>query len=109
MAVLSNVIRPGAAKPNPFTICIIANPVLEAPWNSGSVARDPLIGQLAAFQAAAAYVDSALFDLLPGQREQLLADPALMPSIRVISLYDDGVNLALPNALVAQDGGELEV
>ena len=28
MAVVSKVIRAGAAKPNPFTICIVANPVL---------------------------------------------------------------------------------
>jgi hypothetical protein len=103
MAVVSKVIRAGALKPNPFTICIVANPVVEAPWNSGSVMQDPLIGQLAAFQAAAAYIDSALFGLLPGQQENLLADPALT-SIRVISLYDDLVSLALPNALVAQDG-----
>src|ERR1700722_8457674 len=96
--------RVGAAKPNPFTICIVANPVIEAPWNAGAVAQDPLIGQLAAFQAAAAYIDSALFGLLPGQQENLLADPALMPFIRVVSLYDDAVPIALQNALVAQDG-----
>jgi hypothetical protein len=104
MAVVTNVIREGAAKPNPFTICIIANAVLEAPWNSGAVIRDPLIGQLPAFQAAATYIDSALFGLLPGQQEKLLADPALMPYIRVVSLYDDGLELMLPNALIAQDG-----
>ena len=82
MAVVKNIIRAGAVKPNPFTICIIANAVLEAPWNSGTVIKDPLIGQLPAFQAAAAYIDSALFGLLPGQQEKLLADPALMPQIR---------------------------
>jgi len=105
MAVVSKIMRAGAAKPNPFTICIVANPVIEAPWNAGTVAKDPLIGQLAAFQAAAAYIDSALFGLLPGQQENLLADPALMPFIRVVSLYDDAVPIALQNALVAQDGG----
>jgi hypothetical protein len=104
MAVVKKVMRAGAPKPNPFTICIVANPVLEAPWNSGSVAKDPLIGQLAAFQAAAAYIDSALFGLLPGEREDLLADPTLMPFIRVISLYDDTLATTLSNALVAQDG-----
>jgi hypothetical protein len=104
MAVVSKVMRAGAAKPNPFTICIVANPLIEAPWNAGTVAMDPLIGQLAAFQAAATYIDSALFGLLPGQQESLLADPALMPFIRVVSLYDDAVPNALQNALVAQDG-----
>ena len=77
---------------------------LEVPWNSGGVVKDPLIGQLAAFQAAATYIDSALFGLLPGERENLLADPALMPSIRVVSVYDDGLPITLSNALVAQDG-----
>jgi hypothetical protein len=103
MAVIRNVIRPGAAKPNPFTICIVGNPVLEVPWNSGTVIKDPIIGQLVVFQAAATYIDSALFGLLPGQRENLLADPAIMPSIRVVSIYDDGLPTSLTNALVAQD------
>jgi len=104
MAIVSTVMREGAAKPNPFTVCIIANPTLEAPWNSGTVVADPIIGQLAAFQAAAAYIDSALFGLLPGQQEVLLADPGIMPFIRVVSLYDDGIAPSLANALVAQDG-----
>ncbi len=104
MALVSKVMRAGAAKPNPFTICIVANPTLEAPWNSGTVVADPIIGQPAAFQAAAAYIDSALFGLLPGQQEVLLADPAIMPFIRVVSLYDDGIAPSLANALVAQDG-----
>src|SRR5271165_811160 len=104
MAIVSRVMRTGAAKPNPFTVCIIANPTLEAPWNSGTVVADPIIGQLAAFQAAAAYIDSALFGLLPGQQEVLLADPGIMPFIRVVSLYDDGIAPSLANALVAQDG-----
>jgi hypothetical protein len=96
MAAVMKVIRPGAAKPNPFTICIVANPVLEYPWNSASVIHDPLIGRRAAFEAAATYIDSALFGLLPGQRENLLAGPAWMPHIRVVSLYDDAVSLTLP-------------
>ncbi len=104
MATVTKVIRPGAAKPGPFTICIVANPVLEAPWNSARVTRDPLIGRPAAFEAAATYIDSVLFGLLPGQRENLLAGPAWMPHIQVVSLYDDAVNVTLPNALVAQDG-----
>jgi hypothetical protein len=104
MSVVSNVIRVGAAKPNPFTICIVANPVLEAPWNSGAVMKDPIIGQLAAFQAAVSYIDSSLFGLLPGEQEHLLSDPALMPFIRVVSLYDDGLPTILSNALAAQDG-----
>lgn len=104
MAIVSNVLRPGAAKANPFTICIVANPALEIPWNSGNVVQDPIIGNLPAFQAAATYIDSSLFCLLPGEKENVLADPALLPSIRVVSLYDDTLPVDLNNALVGQDG-----
>ena len=104
MAVVSTVMRAGAAKPNPFTVCIVANPALDAPWNSGAVIADPIIGQMAVFQAAVAYIDSALFGRLLGEQEALLADPGIMPFIRVVSLYDDGVAPSLATALVAQDG-----
>jgi hypothetical protein len=105
MAIVKTVVRPGAAKPNPFTVCIVANPAVEAPWNSSTFFADPILGQLAAFQAAVAYIDSALFGLLPGQQEQLLADPAIMPFVQVVSLYDDGLAATAANSLVAQDGG----
>src|SRR5207247_4595238 len=37
------VIRAGdTVKPNPFTICIVANPALEAPWTSGQFMADPI-------------------------------------------------------------------
>jgi hypothetical protein len=41
--------------------------------------------------------------LLPGQQEKVLTDPALMPSIRIVPLYDDGLPTTLANALVGQD------
>jgi hypothetical protein len=104
MAVVQNVVRPGAAKANPFTVCVVANPALESPWNSGAFLADPIIGQLATFQAAVAYIDAALFGILPGQRESVLADPAIMPFVRVVSLYDDGLPTIASNSLVAQDG-----
>jgi hypothetical protein len=104
MAVTFREIRAGAAKQNPFTIAIVANPVLEAPWNSGAVMVDPIMGQLAAFQGAAAYIESSLFGRLPGQREAVLADPSVVSLIRVVSLYDDTLPTNLAHALVAQDG-----
>ena len=104
MAVVQNDVRPGAQKQNPFTVCVVANPVLEAPWNSGAFVADPIIGQLATFQAAVAYIDAALFGLLSGQQEKVLADPAIMPFVRVVSLYDDGLPTIGSNSLVAQDG-----
>ena len=104
MAIVQTVIRPGAPKANPFTVCIVANPALEAPWNSATFVADPIIGQLAAFQAAVVYIDSALFGLLAGEQEQLLADPAIVPFVRVVSLYDDSLPATAANSLVAQDG-----
>ncbi|HWG19218.1 MAG TPA: hypothetical protein VG225_01725 [Terracidiphilus sp.] len=104
MALTFREIRPGAPKSNPFTIAIVANPVLEAPWNSGAVIADPIMGSLPIFQAAAAYIDSSLFGGLPGQREAVLADPTIATAIRVVSLFDDTLPVVLGNALAAQDG-----
>jgi len=103
MSIVKTVVRAGAAKPNPFTICVMANPVLEAPWKSGQFVVDPIIGQLAAFQAAVSYIDSALFGLLAGQREKSLADAAIMPYVQLVSIYDDGLSVLAQNSLVAQD------
>jgi hypothetical protein len=104
MTVLKTVVRPGAEKQDPFIVCVVANPALEAPWNSGVFVADPIIDQLPTFQAAVAYIDAALFALLPGQRENVLADPRIMPSVRFVSLYDDGLPAVASNALVGQDG-----
>ena len=104
MSIAKTVVRAGASKPNPFTICIVANPVLEAPWNSGQFIIDPIIGQLTMFQAAVSYIDAALFGLLAGEREKVLADPAIMPNVQLISLYDDGLSIDASSSLVAQDG-----
>jgi hypothetical protein len=104
MSIVKTVVRAGAAKQNPFTICVVANAVLEAPWQSGQFVADPIIGQLATFQAAVAYIDGALFGLLAGQREKVLADPAIMPYVQLVSIYDDGLPVAASNSLVAQDG-----
>jgi hypothetical protein len=104
MAITFREIRPGSPKANPFTIVVVANPVLEAPWRTGAVMIDPIIGQLAAFQAAAAYIESSLFGGLPGQREAVLAEPSIANAIRIVSLYDDAVPTDLAHALVAQDG-----
>jgi hypothetical protein len=63
MTVTTQVMRAGATTPHPFTIGLVANPALEAPWNSGTLVPDPIIGDLPAFQAAAQYIDSSLFCL----------------------------------------------
>ncbi len=104
-AVSLNTVRPGnTSKQFPFTICIVANPFLEKPWNSGTFAVDPVMANQAGFNACVASIDQALFGALPGQKERLLADPAIMPHVRVLSLFVPGIPPASGNSLVAQDG-----
>jgi hypothetical protein len=104
MSIVKTVVRAGAAKQNPFTICVVANPALEAPWKSGQFVVDPIIGQVVTFQAAVSYIDAALFGLLAGQREKVLADAAIMPYVLLVSIYDDGLPVDASSSLVAQDG-----
>lgn len=98
------VIRAGdTTKPDPFTICIVANPVLEAPWNSGTFVADPIVAQQPAFNAAADYVERSLFGLLPNQRELFISDPSVGPRIRLVSLFVSGLAAANTNSLGAED------
>jgi hypothetical protein len=100
---VEQVLRKGAKKPNPFTIVIVANPALEAPWKSGTFVVDPITSNQAAFNACAQYILDALFGTLPNQREALLADPTIAPNVRVVSLFVPGPPAQDPNSLVAQD------
>lgn len=103
MPATPKVIRTGAAKSNPFTICIIANPALEAPWQSGIFIADPIIAKPeAVFNAAAAYIEAALFGGLPQQAERLLGDPAIALSVRLVSIFDQGVAPQAASSLVGQ-------
>jgi hypothetical protein len=55
--VAPNVIRAGdTSKANPFTICIVANPALEAPWQTGQFYADPIVLNSATFNNAVAYI-----------------------------------------------------
>lgn len=90
-------------KPDPFTIAIIANPALEAPWNTGQFVLDPITFDPKAFDAAAQYIFDVLFGRLANQREQFLADPAIAPKIRVVSLLVEDLNAEDANSLAAQD------
>jgi hypothetical protein len=99
------VIRQGdTSKPHPFTICIIANPALEAPWKSGQFVAESITVNPAEFDESAGYVVQALFGTLPSQAERLLADPTLGPRVRVVSLIVGDLDPEDANALVAQDG-----
>src|SRR5436309_5015078 len=104
MPATPKVIKAGASKPNPFTIAIIANPAIEAPWNSGTFVPDPIIGgPQAAFDASVTYIDTVLFGGLPAQAEQLLGDPAIGPLVRVVSVFDAALPPSPQNSLVGQD------
>jgi len=98
------ILRAGdTTKSVPFTICIVANPALEAPWQTGQLAIDPIVADPVAFDTCAAYIDQSLFGGLANQREQVLADPAIASLVRVISVFESGLPPADANSLVAQD------
>jgi hypothetical protein len=98
------ILRAGdTSKPDPFTICIVANPALEAPTGSGQFIVDPIIGDLGAFNACADYINLSLFGGLPNQREQALGDPSIAPFVRVVSIFETGLSAVDDNSLVGQD------
>ena len=99
----TRILRNGDTKPDPFTICIVANPALEAPWQTGQFIIDPIMGAQADFDACAAYIVQSLFGALPNQREQLLGDPAIAPLVRVVSLFESGLPAADATSLAGQD------
>jgi len=101
--VNSSVLRPGnTTKPDPFTICLVANPAIEAPWESGQFIADAMPGDAAAFDAAVNYAVDCLFGALPGQAERFLADPRLGPNIKVVSLRVTGLPVEDANALIGE-------
>jgi hypothetical protein len=99
-----SILRPGdTSKEDPFTICIIANPALEAPRNTGQFMPDPISIDQTAFDQTVDYIHSCLFGKLPGQVEAPLADPAIEPKVRVISIFAPGLQAEDKNALIAND------
>jgi hypothetical protein len=99
-----SVVRAGATKTEPFTVLIVANPALEAPWKSGMFVADPITAQQPAFAAAVSYIVDALFGALPGQAEAPLADPSIAPAVRVLSLFQAALPAVDRHAFAAQDG-----
>lgn len=78
--------RPGASKPDPFTICIVSNPVLALA--NGALGHDPINTNQTAFDDCADYIHRSLFGAVPGQSEQLLAaDPAIAADTRVLAVF----------------------
>ena len=83
------VLRSGdATKLNPFTICIVANRYLEAPLNSGTFIPDPIIGNKAGFDLCATYIVDCLIGGLPAQRDGILNDPAILPHVKICTIFD---------------------
>lgn len=103
MSVILKVLREGENKPNPLTICIIANPALEAPWQTGQFMPDPIAGNEIAFNSSCEYIVNSIFGRLPDQRESFMADPNIESRIRVVSLFAPGLSAEDKNSLVAQD------
>jgi hypothetical protein len=105
------VLRSGdAAKLNPFTICIVANRYLEAPLNSGAFIPDPIIGNKPSFDRCAKYIVDCLIGALPNQHDGILDDPAILPHVKICTIFDPAPATATdPNqqdseSLIGQDG-----
>ena len=97
-------LRPGdKTKSCPFTVVIVANPILESPLGSGAFVIDPITSNQTAFDTCASYVVDCLFGALAGQAEQLLNDPAIGLKVRVVSLFVPGLAVVDANSLVAED------
>ncbi len=102
---VQEILRSGdMSKTNPYTILFIANPALETPWNSGTFALDPVMTDQAAFDSCVKRSADCLFGAFPGQGEVFLADPMIAPRIRVISIFQVGLDALDANSLVTQDG-----
>lgn len=96
-------LRPGdTARPDPFTICIIANPALEEAYGMRRFVIDPITTDPGGFDNAAAYVDQVLFGELAGQAERFLGEPYIAPRVRVISAFPTDVQVEGRNSLVSQ-------
>ncbi|PHJ57162.1 hypothetical protein VF14_21800 [Nostoc linckia z18] len=101
---VTRIIREGdTTKADPFTILFLANPALETPWNSGTFEVDPVTSDQVAFDTCVSYACDSLFGSLPSQKENLLDHPTIGPKIRILSVFQVGLNAEDKNALVAQD------
>lgn len=99
------VVRPGnTGKLDPFTVLIVANPALEAPWNASAFVVDPIMSNRPCFDACVRYVNTSLFGGLQSQTETLLGDAAIAPHVRLLSLFHTGLPAVDQHSFVAQDG-----
>jgi hypothetical protein len=104
------LIQKGAAKPKsvwPYTICILANPWIESPQNSGQFVRDPIVGNEPMFDSKVRYIVDCLTGRLPGQAEKMFQ--TLAAEWRVVSIFDPDRSRKKANALVAHDNTNIVV
>jgi len=92
------------AHQHPYTIALVANPALEAPEGSNQYRVDPITWGPTAFDNTCGYVVQNLFCLIAGQAENLLTNTGIGPHIRVVSVFQTGLDAVANNSLVAQDG-----
>jgi hypothetical protein len=109
MADISLLREGDTSKPNPFTVCIIANRLLEAPAGSATYVVDPITANKPAFDVCSKYIVESLFGALPSQTEGVLKDPAIAPHVRIVSIVESSTpDPAAPDrdmqSFVAQDG-----
>jgi hypothetical protein len=104
MAATVRILNPGdTTKPDPFTICIVANPALERRLGSGTFVPDPITTNQALFDASATQIVDALFGRLPGQGENIFADPVMAAAVRIVSIFEPGLTAEDKNSLAAED------
>jgi hypothetical protein len=95
-------------KPNPFTICIVANPFIERPAGSSNFFDDPIMRNHGLFRAKVTYIIDCLFGNLPNQAEKFLADPAIEPHIKVVSIFDDTIQTkSASNSLIVEKSDDI--
>ncbi|MEA3054396.1 MAG: hypothetical protein QOG72_3299 [Sphingomonadales bacterium] len=104
------ILQAGAAKPKgvwPYAICIVANPWIESPQDSGQIIADPIVGNEPMFDAQVRYIVDALTGRLAGQAEKMFAP--LAADWRIVSIFDPGRSRKKKNALVAHDNTNIVV
>lgn len=102
MAPHVTVLAAGAAKAEPFTVCIFANPFLETRLGSGAFAPDPVMSRQADFDASARYIAQCILGTLPGQAESLF-DPAMASAARIVTVFATGLPAGRASSLVSND------
>jgi hypothetical protein len=93
------------SKTNPFTILVVANPVLEIPWKAGKFGIDPITHDPTRFAGCVQYIEKSVFGARPNQAEGLLGDTIIAPKVRFLSLFQRALPPESKFSFVAEDFG----